>query len=81
MVNHQRVSDAEVDTRDFVPTMREEVRAWLAPILDCPDLRKSVTNSLLQQSQEVKGDRLSNDQCLVAEAALFFCHKPSPRTK
>jgi hypothetical protein len=76
MINHQRVSDAEVDTRDFVPTMREEVRAWLAPLLDCPDLRKSVISSLLQQSQEVKGDRLSNDQCLVAEAALFFCHKP-----
>jgi hypothetical protein len=76
MVDYQRVSDAEVDTRDFVPTMREEVRAWLAPILDCPDLRKSVTSFLLQQSQDVKEDRLSNDHCLVAEAALFFCHKP-----
>ena len=76
MVNHQRVSEAEVDTRDFVPSMREAVRTWLAPLLDCPELRKSVTSSLLQQSQDVQGDRLSNDQCLVAEAALFFCHKP-----
>jgi hypothetical protein len=75
MVNHQRVCAAEVDTRVFVPAMREEVRAWLAPICDCPDLRKSVTNSLLQRSQDVQGDRLSNDQCLVAEAALSFCHK------
>ena len=76
MVNRQRVCDAEVDTQDFVPTMREEVRAWLAPMCDCPDLRKSVTSSLLQQSREVEGDRLSDDQCMVAEAALFFCHKP-----
>jgi hypothetical protein len=75
MVNRQRVCDAEVDTRVFVPAMREEVRAWLAPIYDCPDLRKAVTSSLLQRSQDAQGDRLSNDQCLVAEAALFFCHK------
>jgi len=26
-------------------------------------------------SQEAEGDRLSDDRCLVAEAALFFCHK------
>ena len=77
MVNRQRVCDAEVNTRVFVPAMREEVRAWLAPICDCPDLRKSVNSSLLQQSQDVQGDRLSNDQCVVAEAALFFCHKPN----
>ena len=76
MVNHRRVCDAKVDTRDFVPAMREEVRAWLAPMCDCPDLRKSVITSLLQQSQEIQGDRLSNDHCVVAEGALFFCHKP-----
>ena len=35
-----------------------------------------MTSSLLRQSQDLQGDRLSNDQCLVAEAALFFCHKP-----
>jgi hypothetical protein len=76
MVNHQRVCDADLDTRAFVPAMRDEVHAWLAPIYDCPDLRESVTSCLLQRSQDVRGDRLSNNQCLVAEAALFFCHKP-----
>ena len=75
MVNRQRVCDAEVDTRAFVPAMRGEVHAWLAPICDCPDLQKSVTRFLLQRSQDAQGDRLSNDQCVVAEAALFFCHK------
>jgi hypothetical protein len=75
MVNHRRVCAAQVNTRDFVPAMRDEVRAWLAPICDCPDLQKSVSNSLLQQSREVEGARLADDRCLVAEAALFFCHK------
>jgi hypothetical protein len=75
MVNHRRVAAAPVDTRDFVPAMRDEVRAWLAPVFDCPDLRKSVSNSLSQQSQEIEEGRLADDRCLVAEAALFFCHK------
>jgi hypothetical protein len=76
MVNHQRVCDADPDTRAFVPAMRDEVHAWLAPICDCPDLRGSVASCLLQRSQDARGDRLSDDQCVVAEAALFFCHKP-----
>ena len=76
MVNRQRVCDAEVDTRVFVPAMREEARAWLAPICDCSDLRKSVCSSLLQHSREAEGDRLSDERCLIAEATLFFCHKP-----
>ncbi len=75
MVNHKRVCDAELDTRIFVPAMREEVRAWLAPICDCPDIRKSVLSSLLQQSRETEGTRFSDDRCVVAEAALFFCHR------
>ena len=75
MANHQRVRDAQLDTRDFVPAMRDEVRAWLAPICDCPNLQKSVSTCLLHQSQEAEGDRLSDDRCLVAEATLFFCHR------
>jgi hypothetical protein len=75
MVNYQRVCDAELDTRVFVPAMREEVRAWLAPICDCPDLRKSVLSSLMEQSRETEGARLSDERCVVAEAALLWCHK------
>jgi hypothetical protein len=76
MVNYQRVCDAQLDTRVFVPSMREEVRAWLAPIRDCPDLYKVVSNFLLQQSREAEGDQMTDDRCVVAEAALFFCHRP-----
>lgn len=75
MVNHHRVCAAEVDTRVFVPAMREEVRAWLAPVCDCPDLYRVVSNFLLQQSHEAEGNRMSDDRCVVAEAALFFCHR------
>jgi len=72
MVNHRRVRDAEIDVRDFVPAMRDEVRAWLAPICDCPDLQKSVRSSLLRQSREAEGERLSDNRCVVADAALLL---------
>jgi hypothetical protein len=75
MANCRSIRDAQLDTRHFVPAMREEVRAWLAPICDCPDLRKSVLSSLMEQSRETEGARLSDERCVVAEAALLFCHK------
>ncbi len=75
-VNYWRVHDAQIDSLNFVPAMRDEVRTWLAPICDCGDLQQSVFSSLLQQSQEAEGARFSDDRCVVAEAALFFCHKP-----
>jgi len=75
MLNYTRVCSAQVDTYNFAPAMRDEVRAWLAPICDCPDLLQSVRGSLLHQSQQLEDDRFSNNLCLAAEAALFFCHK------
>jgi len=77
MLNCERVREASVDTRDFVPAMRDEAHAWLAPICDCPDLSQSVRTSLLQQNQQLEAQRLSDDGCLTAEAALFFCHDPN----
>ena len=75
MVNYRRVRDAQIDLRNFVPAIRDEVRAWLAPICDCPDLQKSVSSFCLQKSRNLEGNRVSDDQCVVTEAALFFCHK------
>jgi hypothetical protein len=74
--HHARVSQLQLDIGDFVPAMREEVQAWLAPISDCPDLYNIVSDFLLQQSREAEGERISDDRCVVAEAALFFCHRP-----
>jgi hypothetical protein len=75
MVNYRGVRDAQIDSRNFVPAMRDEVRAWLAPICDCPDLQKSVASALLQKSRNLEGNRVSDDRCVIIEAALFFCHK------
>jgi hypothetical protein len=76
LVNYRRVSQLQLDTSDFVPEMREGIRAWLAPICDCADLQKNVSDFLLQLSHEAEEARMSDDRCVVAEAALFFCHRP-----
>ena len=75
MVNYWRVREMELDRGDFVSAMRDEVHAWLAPICGCSDLQTSVATSLLRKSEELAGDRVSDDRCLITEAALFFCHK------
>jgi hypothetical protein len=76
MVYYERVSASSVDCGAFVPEMREEANAWLAPIFDCRQLSKSVFDEILRQSQEAAGARFFDPKCVVAEAALFFCHKP-----
>ena len=76
MVHYERVRDSEIDCRAFVPEMRDEARTWLAPIFDCRELSKSVFEEILRQSREAAGARFFDPKCVVAEAALFFCHKP-----
>ncbi len=75
MVHYERVRDSEVDCRAFVPEMRDEALTWLAPIFDCEELSKSVFEEILRQSPEAAGTRFFDPKCVVAEAALFFCHK------
>jgi hypothetical protein len=77
MIYLRRVFETEIDTRQSVPSMREEVRAWLTPIVECPDLRDSVFASLLQKSHDLEGNSFCDERCLAAEAALFFCHTPN----
>jgi hypothetical protein len=76
MMHYRSVGESKVDCRALVPEIRQQAWTWLAPICDCPDLAKAVFAEILRQSQEAAGDRLVDPKCLVAEAALFFCHKP-----
>jgi thiol-disulfide isomerase/thioredoxin len=78
-LNWQRVCDARPDTGHFSSTMRDELRAWMVPLSDFPNLRKAVGDSFSQRSREVEANRLTDDVCLVAEAVLFFCHSEDKR--
>ena len=54
MVNHHRVCAAQIDARAFVPAMRDEVRAWLAPVCDCPDLQRTVSGCSCNRAERLK---------------------------
>ena len=79
MVYHRCVRDAKVDCENFLPMTCEKVYAWLAPICDCPDLRGTISNYLLEISQDAAGRRFTDLRCVVAESALSFCHEPDRR--
>jgi len=76
MVHYERVRGKIVDCGAFVSEMRDHARTWLAPICDCSALADSVTEEILRQSAVVAGNRFFEPRCVVAEAALYFCHKP-----
>jgi hypothetical protein len=74
-VNYKRVRDSRPDAEEFVPAMRDHLHTWLAPLCDCPNLQQLVRSSLLQLNRENASNRLIDARSLVAEAALFYCHK------
>jgi hypothetical protein len=76
LVNYEQVRGSRIDCSAFVPEMRDEARAWLAPIRDCRELTDSVFEEISRHSREAAGARFLDPKCVVAEAALFFCHKP-----
>ena len=73
-LRYQSVRDYQVDCSLFAPEWRDQARSWLAPIRDCGDLTKSVVTELLRRGSEVGGARFTDPQCVIAEAALHFCH-------
>jgi thiol-disulfide isomerase/thioredoxin len=75
MVYHPQVREKEIDAGGFFPGMRDEVRTWLAPICNCSDLQKRVAHWLSERSEDLAGARLCDPKCVVAEAALMFCHR------
>jgi hypothetical protein len=74
MLNYSKVRDLIVNCGDLVPEMRDQARAWLAPIEGFDQLRSVVHGYLLRQSREIEQSAYSDLTCLVLESALFFCH-------
>ena len=75
MLCHRQVGERKIDVGEFPPSMRDEVRTWLAPICNCSDLQKRVAHWLSGRSEDLAGSRLCDPKCVVAEAALMFCHR------
>jgi len=74
MLQHDRVGTIAVDCTAFIPEMREEARSWLAPILACDELYKSVFEEILRQSQEAAGSRFFDPKFVILDALLTLSH-------
>lgn len=77
--NYEKVRTADIDLSPFVPELREKARTWLAPACDCPELTQALVAEMCRQGQDLIGNRLVDHRCVVAEAALSFCHNSDTR--
>jgi len=74
MEKYNIVRDLDVNYGELIPEMRDQARAWLAPLFGFDPLRSVVYRHLLLQSREMEENAYSDLRCLVLESALFFCH-------
>lgn len=70
----ETVSDCRVDCTPFPPELREQARSWLAPINDYNELKESVAEELRRRASDIGNARFTDLRCVIAEAALHFCH-------
>jgi len=74
------VRDSKFDCSNFHRHMQDILRTLINPLIGCDDLKKSVLSSLLPQSEQIAGERFTDLNCLVIEAALCYCHDTSVQT-
>jgi hypothetical protein len=75
MLHYTEVSVESIDCGSFAPELREQAHSWLAPLADSRELSDRIFRRLSQQSREATGARFFDRRCIVAEAALAWCHK------
>lgn len=72
---HSLGRSAEIESPISHPGLQDELRTWLAATWDIPDVRKSVLAAFAVRQEELSSARYEDPKCLVAEAALMFCHR------
>lgn len=70
----ERVRNTRIDCGSFIPAMRDLAQSWLAPINELDELKASITEELQRRGNELASARFSDLRCVIAEAALNFCH-------
>jgi len=79
MSHYADVQKFEVDSNENYVGLEDEIKAWLAAIPRGSDLEDSVLRAFAERSAETESARFEDPTCLVAEAALLFCHKESTK--
>ena len=79
MTCYEDVQKFEVDYREGNLGIEQEMRTWLAAVPRGSDLKNSITRAFAERREESMSARFDDPRCLVAEAALMFCHRTSTK--
>ena len=75
MTRYAQVKEFELGKNETFPRWDDQQRTWLAAISECKELRTSMLAILARCRDDFAGTRFDDLKCLVAEAALMFCHR------
>ncbi len=77
MRHYSGVQDNEIDCDESYLGFHNEMKAWIGALPRGSDVKHSVINAFAERREESLSRRFEDPRCLVAEAALLFCHKDS----
>src|SRR5207248_4713610 len=75
MNSHERINEAEIKSEATYSGFADQLRTWSAAIPENSDLRQSVLEAFAKCRDAASAKRYEDPNCLVAEAALMFCHR------
>jgi hypothetical protein len=65
----------ELEARTTYLGLEDQLETWVAALPPDADLRKSVLSAFDEYQDRLSAMRYEDPKCLVAEAALLFCHR------
>lgn len=75
MIQHPQVQKREIDAEAIGSGLSDQLRTWSAAIPEHSDLQQSVLEAFTECRDAASAERFEDPNCLVAEAALMFCHR------
>jgi thiol-disulfide isomerase/thioredoxin len=75
MIQHAQVQESEIEAGAIHSGLADQMRTWCAATPKSSDVRKSIIGAFTQCSDALSAARYEDPKCLVAEAALMFCHR------
>jgi hypothetical protein len=75
MIQHPQVQKREIEAEAIGSGLADQLRTWSAAIPEHSDLQQSVLEAFTECRDAASAKRYEDPNCLVAEAALMFCHR------
>jgi hypothetical protein len=77
MNHYAETQKFDLDSGESYPGFEQELKAWVSALPRWSDVKNSVIGAFAERLADTLSARFEDPTCLVAEAALLFCHKDS----